>query len=392
MCRVMMIAGIKKQHIEKVQNLTKIMAKEISWQEPDGVGYAAITKDCHIYGEKWLDKSQAFVLHGSRPDPIVQRIEKQFGANAIDFDNPTVKADSYEIFGHVSRENIENTVAIILHARKATQGVKNLQNVHPFVKKRIEDGEPVATALIHNGSIDNHDKLTKEFSTCDSEVILHEYLSNMMYHNPWGVEQLAKTLVGSYTVGVLSSQLDTEANKWVPYLDIFKSSKELVGGYVPEIETFVFTTTKTNLESAVKSAEMTVQNIFTVKDGFLHRLNAITGEAEIESVSFTTSARWMNQYNTQHENSKVHRISGRGHDDIHPYGPYQSGYDDGVTARDADMNKAKQDFERHHPDLFTTPYIEAKVTEAERDFFETLSKDDKTNHAALKLVSVALGI
>ncbi len=395
MCRLMCIAGIKKEHVEKVHNLTKIMAKEIVWQEPDGVGYAAITKDCQVYGEKWLEKDQAFIVHGNKVDPIVERIEKQFGVDAIEFDKPTPKSGGYQIFGNITKQNIENTVAIILHARKATQGSKSLENVHPFIQKCVLDGEPSMTALIHNGSIDNHEKLTKKSSTCDSEVILHEYLANQMYHNPWGIEELAKTLVGAYTVGVLGSQLDDSGKTWIPYLDIFKSNKDLVCGYVPEIETFVFTTNQHNLESAIKDAKMTVKNIFKVKDGFLHRLNAITGQAEIDAVRFTTSAKFMSDHNRQHENSNIHQISSRkeySYDDMYPYGPHQSGYEDGVDTRGAQVHAVKKEFARQHPDLFTTPYLESKITDAEKEYFDLLAKDNKTDHAALKLVSVALGM
>ena len=99
--------------------------------------------------------------------------------------------------------SINDTVAVILHARKATVGDKNICNVHPFFEINNKDSED--TALIHNGSINNHFQLTKKYSTCDSEVILHEYLKNMMNYNPWGIEELSKTIKGEYTVGVLSS-------------------------------------------------------------------------------------------------------------------------------------------------------------------------------------------
>lgn len=382
MCKVMIIAGIKPQHVQKVYKFSKAMAKTMSFGDEDGVGYAAITKDCQIYGEKWLEKENAFSVHSAKADPLVEMIEKKFG-DAVEFDKPPIKIINYEAFGLRTKENIENTVAVIMHARKATQGGKTLSNVHPFVKPFSEDNP--ATALIHNGSILNHDKLTKEFSTCDSEVILHEYLANQMYHNPWAIEQLAKTLVGTYTVGVLSSQFEGETS--IPFVDIFKSNKELYGAYVPELETMVFSTSQYHLESTAKEVGMTTKHLIKFKDGYLHRLNAITGQADIDPISFSKSSEFMSGFNKQHLNSRHH-----GHEGMYPYGPsYQnqtSEFEDGVTTGEADG--VKKEFERKHPDLFHKPYLEGNLTIAEQDFFNELEKDKRTDHKALRLVSAAL--
>lgn len=372
MCKIFLVAGIKPDKIAQVEKLAKYMAKEMSFMDEDGVGYAAITKDAQIYGEKWLNKDEAFLVRGNTPvDPVFERIEKTFG-DTVDLDKKPPTRGGYSEFGERNGLNIKNTVALILHARKATQGGKTLPNVHPFVKAGGE-GEPVATALIHNGSILNHSKLTKEMSECDSEVILHEYLAGQMYHNPWGIEQLAKTLVGTYAVGVLSSQLIDD--KWVPYLDIFKSNKELIGGYVPQLDTFVFATTIYSLTNALKSCDMTLEKEFKVKDGYLHRLNAITGEAIEKPISFVRSAENHSDYNRQHENSVARSI--------YPYGP---------KLNETKVEDAKKHFERRHPSLFTAAYLEAQVTKEEKEFFEILDKDQKTDRKALRLVSAALGM
>lgn len=385
MCKVMMIAGIKTEHIPKVYTLTKNMAKAMSVIEDDGVGYAAITRDGQVYGEKWLNKDEAFVVHNSQPaDPAVEMIDKMFG-RSIDWDKPPATGNSYTSFGNKTQENINNTVALILHARKATNGSKTLENVHPFVKSGI-DGEPLTTALIHNGSILNHDKLTKESSTCDSEVILHEYLGNMMYHNPWGIKQLSKTLVGTYTVGVLSSQLVDDV--WVPYLDIFKSNRELVGGYVPEIETMVFATTQYILENTVKDSGMSIKHIFKLKDGYLHRLNAITGLSVNNPIDFITSSQHMNGWNRQHEHSAASLARPVVIRDVTPR--TQTSFDD-IDKTD-DISKAKEDFERRHPSLFTTPYLESEISSEEKSYFDELEKNKQTDHKALRLVSAALNI
>lgn len=379
MCKVFMIAGIKPENVPSAAKLAKQMAKEMSYMEDDGVGYAAITKDCKIYGEKWLYKDDAFIVHNiTPPNKIYTQIKQMFG-DAVEFDKEPVTGDTYTSFGDRSIDNIKNTVAMILHARKATQGSKTLINVHPFVKAGNGVDEPLSTALIHNGSIYNHEKLTKEMSECDSEVILHEYLANQMYHNPWGIDQLAKTLVGTYTVGVLGSQLVD--NVWTPYLDLFKSNRDLIGGYVPELETFVFSTIKHTLETALKACDMTLEKDFKFKDGFLHRINAITGEAAEESINFTTSSQHMNSWNTQHEHSRARAQ--------YPYGPPAKKDDIGETTYD--IKGAKKHFERRHPAFFVAPYLEADITDDEKAFFDTLKKDETTDKMALRLVEAALG-
>lgn len=373
MCKVMMIAGIKSKHIPKVYQLTKAMAKIMSSSpDNDGTGYAAITGDGKIYGEKWLEKDQAFVSNNNKTDETVEFIEKQF-KDSIEFNDKPARGGGYLAFGEKTKETIENTVAVILHARNATVGGKTLENVHPFVFSG--DTDRPATALIHNGGILNHEKLTKVTSSCDSEVILHEYLSNEMYHNPWGMDNLAKTLIGTYTVGILSSQYNPKTGLWTPYLDIFKSNKELYGAYIPEIETMIFSTNHLQIDSVVREVGMTVKNIFKFKDGYLHRIDAITGLNDIDAVSFTTSAQFMNQ---------AHKYSRN--DDVKPFGPNPG--DVSTFADSAESVRTK--FEKNHPELFQKPYLEGNLNQQEREFFDELEKDKKTDLKALRLVSEAL--
>ena len=394
MCKVMMIAGIKPKHIPKAYQLTKAMAKVMaSSPDNDGVGYAAITNDCKIYGEKWLNPDQAFITHANKTDETVEFIEKQFG-DAIMFDKAPDRGGGYEAFGEKTKETIENTVAVILHTRNATVGGKLLTNVHPFVFSGSVDKDGYttpATALIHNGGILNHEKLTKETSTCDSEVILHEYLANQMYVNPWGMDQLAKTLIGTYTCGVLTSDYNTKTKTWFPVLDIFKSNKDLYGAYIPEIETMIFSTNQYQIETVAREVKMTVKHVFKFKDGYLHRLNAITGLAEIDSVKFTESAQWMHgDHNKAHNNSARHRNG----DDIYPYkghGPHQaSAFEDGVSTFAESVESVRSKFERMHPELFQKPYLTGDLSSQEQEFFAELEKDKKTDLKALRLVSEAL--
>lgn len=377
-----MLAGIKNEHLPKVQRLLKTASKNMSFIEDDGVGYAAITKDGKVYGEKWRNKEDAFEIH-SQPasDPIISFINTMFG-DAAKWDKAPVTSKVYDSFGSRTIEAIDNTVAVILHARKATQNsAKVIENVHPFCM--IDQTEQPDTALIHNGNILNHAKLTKTMSTCDSEVILHEYLANMMYHNPWGIEQLAKTLIGEYAVGVLSSMSDTDG-AITPYLDVFKSgNKDLYAGWVPELETMVFCTTEHVLTNSCKESDLTVKNIIKIQDGFLMRIDAVTGIRTTDLVSFTESARFENVHTQNHRHSMVPAAV---------VGPANQVTDDITETSDDTIESAKKHFERRHPSLFTQPYVEVnkKLEDHEEALLCELDKNPNTNHRALHLVNVAL--
>lgn len=394
MCKVLMIAGIKPEHVAKVHKLAKAAAKNMSIIEDDGVGYAAITKGGNIYGEKWRNKDDAFNIHHQpKTDPLVGLMSKMFGDMA-EWSTPPVLTQVYESFGNRNQESIDETVGLIVHARKATVGsAKTIENVHPFVQLDVKD-EP-DTALIHNGSILNHAKLTKTMSTCDSEVILHEYLANQMYHNPWGIEQLAKTLIGEYAVGVLSSMMDTDGSI-TPILDVFKSGKELYAAYVPEIETYVFCTAEHTLENSCKESGLTMKNAVKLKEGYLLRINAVTGEKIEDLISFKPSSKWDNDYTQSHRHTMVrpsdtHLIREVGPHLSNTTGEYTE--DDGITETSDDtIESAKKHFERRHPSLFTMPYLEVntKLEQNERSLFSELSKGKDTNHKALHLVAVAL--
>jgi hypothetical protein len=188
---------------------------------------------------------------------------------------------------------------------------------------------------------------------------------------------------------------DTDGSK-VPVLDIFKSGKELVVGWVPELETFVFCTSEYTLENACKESELTLKNVIKLKEGYLMRVNAITGARMEDLIAFTTSNKHYNHYNHAHTNSMVNigpnEVGTKYSEYLNPItGEYTE--DDGITATDdATIASQKQHFERRHPSLFTIPYLEAstKLEHNERALFTELSKGKDTNHKALHLVAVAL--
>ena len=237
-----------------------------------------MTSTGQVYGEKWLKPDDAWKIHRNPEAPKPSKSElflnSNFGKAIKGLKLEKEAEEVYARFGDKSNKNVEDTVAVILHTRNKTVGEKVITDTHPFYM--IGDDKIENTALIHNGTIRNHHKLKKITSNCDSEAILHEWIKNTMNYCPENITSIAKTLKGSYTVALLSSFWDEET--LIPILDLFKSSKELVCGYVEELETPVFATTKNILEKACKEAKLTLTGTYEVEDGNYIRINAVTGE------------------------------------------------------------------------------------------------------------------
>jgi hypothetical protein len=300
--------------------------------------------------------------------------------NATDVpDNDKV---TYNSFGTRNKENLENTVAMILHARRKTNGDVTIVNTHPFVELGNDTHPNVA--LIHNGTIVNHYQLTKKYSTCDSEVILHEYLKKDMHYNPKNIKEVADTLVGQYTVGVLSS-LFYEGQKAQPILDIFKSNKGLFAGFVKELDTIVFSTSKYTLEEAIDETGMTLVGCVEIKDGYFMRLNAITGEAMNEPLPFPKSKEAI--YPTYTPSAYTPSA----------YTPKHNGYPTPptpATPKKETINDVKHQFEAAHSELFTTTYYDPDRTlnPIETLYLSELEAAPETNFRALRLVKKVMGL
>lgn len=343
MCKVLAIAGVKREHHAKIQELAKAAASEFNSTDGDGFGYAAITKGGEIYGEKWLRKDDVMVSHKNPVKPrSVKLIEAILGkaARLPEFTNEEV----YMSFGtEMSKPGIiDDTVAFIFHARRKTTGEKSLVNTHPFYLPEDKTTEP--TALIHNGSISNHEALTKIYSTCDSEVILHEYNKYAINYVPGNIEAMANALIGEYTSIVLSRFMDTEG-KLIPYMDIFKSNKDLVVGYVKELDTLIYCTTKYALESICKVCNLTVENICDIEDGFLIRIDAETGQGLGDLISFEKSKKF--EYQTHH-----HRNFNQNYPTHQPASLPAPRTDTGHT-----IKKMKEEFAKNHPEVFATDIV-----------------------------------
>jgi hypothetical protein len=356
-----MIPGIKKQHQAKVKEIVVKMSEVFARVDEDGFGYAAITSQGKIYGEKWLKKADVFNLHEQPAiDPLAQKIQDFFGPAAGKSDLVVGTTENkYASFGDRSPEAVDDTVAMIFHARKKTFGEKTIENCHPFVE--LNDANAPDTAVIHNGSIVNHLSLTKKYSTCDSETILHEYLKQVTYYNPQSIQKIASTLIGEYTVGVLSSI--EENNSVTPILDIFKSNKELYGCYVKDIETYLFTTSDWQLKAVLTEMKLDYVGVTEIKDGFLLRINAITGERIDDVIPFVTSLRSIPVGETKY------------------IGPQKLPQ----TAIKVVANKPEHSKSRYG-DFFTDVYFDVPtgLTEVEKQFLDEIEANE-TEYKALRL-------
>lgn len=263
MCKIMVINGIKDETRENATLFIKEMAKQLSsGSDKDGMGYAAISKEGKLFGERWLNNSDAFV--NRFPFTLTdQALINSYGGLLS-------KPNIYNSFGKI---DLESVTSMTLHARFATSG-KEFFNTHPFVKD--------STSLIHNGVIDNIDKNKDLFqSTCDSEKILNKYLEFDVTNSINNVQKLAHSLKGYYACAVYSK---TKSGQVI--LDVFKDyTASLYAVFIKELNTVVLTTSYAHVKGACDKLSFTIVSEYIVNSGVLHRMDAVTGKS-VNSVKF----------------------------------------------------------------------------------------------------------
>ncbi len=275
MCKIFAVAGIKPSTQDKVWKFAQAIAKPMSKGNNDGLGYAAITAEGKIFGERWLNNNHAFKRPPEGDDNLLMGMFKE----ALETKNETFE---YNSFGEV---DLSKMVALTLHTRAATSA-KGLANTHPFVQND--------TALIHNGIIRNTTDFKFTLSTCDSEAILISYLNKEVGVNPEAINEAAKLLKGYYACGVLTN---TEEG---PILDIFKSGARMHIAHVKELETYVFSTDDDDIKDTCKLFGYNHGSLFTVMNGRFLRVDALTGK-EKSIVKFDPSPEWTT-YNYNKDN------------------------------------------------------------------------------------------
>ena len=253
------MSGIKDETKDKAWEFIKVMSKEMSSPsspESDGIGYAAIDSEGKLFGERWLNNKEAFKHQNVYGSGINDDLMKRF--KIINMEKV------YNNFGTIN----ENIRSITLHSRSATSA-KGLKNTHPFVEG--------FTSVVHDGVIYNDDKLTKKTSSCDSEVILHEYVKLNIKDKIFKVKKLVNRLEGYYAMGIFSKMTDGTV-----ILDILKDSHaKLDAFFIKELDTIVFATPRFNgsaVEDACKTLGFEILSKYEVKSNKIQRLNALTGE------------------------------------------------------------------------------------------------------------------
>lgn len=286
MCKILIMAGIKKETSVNAWKFAKAMAKPMSYANTDGLGYSAITADGKLFGERWLTNGDAFAedLPVPKLNPLDEAMFSVL-ADAIDGKLPELPAPrtfgEYNYYGEVDRSK---AVAITLHTRMATTP-KGMLNTHPFTD------DDVTVSLIHNGIIRNADDLGLNYSTCDSESILIQYMKKDVKSDPNNFQEVATALEGYYACGVLTN---TENG---PILDVFKgNTASLYAAYIKELDIFVLSTSDTDIKNVCKDLGFTMGDAWKIMEGKFIRVNAITSKT-ISITPFKVGQSWKT---TQH--------------------------------------------------------------------------------------------
>lgn len=273
MCKIMVMAGINNKNRKLAIEFTKLMAKQLTPGNSDGLGYAALNTKGELFGERWLNNSDAFVNR-----PMNQSLTKEESLLVDKYKGfliPDVPAPVYNSFGKIDEDNI---AAITLHTRLATSG-KEFINTHPFVLDE--------TSLIHNGVISNASDLKMIQSTCDSEAILNEYVENRVMDKPENIRKVANKLQGYYACGVFS-----KPRSGGNILDIFKDSRAVLeAAYIVDLRTIVFSSRLADIRAVCSQMGMEVGRAFKVSDDMLLRIDPISGDVlstqKFKSVGYT---------------------------------------------------------------------------------------------------------
>jgi hypothetical protein len=256
----MVMSGINDENREVSLELIKEMAVQMSSErDTDGLGYAALTKEGNLFGERWLNNKDAF-KERMAVDERAEAFARSTGGMAS-----STLGNRYNSFG-VGPAGLDQLVAVTLHTRLATCG-REFCNVHPFVS---EDGK---TSLIHNGVISNHDKLKKVTSTNDSETILHLYTEYEVMDDLNAIQHVADKLYGYYACGVFS-----ETAEGMKILDVFRDDRaDLHGVFIKELGIPVITTKLEFIQKACANLDLTIVQIYKIKGNMMIRFEPYSG-------------------------------------------------------------------------------------------------------------------
>lgn len=172
MCKLFAIVEVESK--QNAELFAKKAIPAITKSDDDGLGIMRLGEN-GVHIQRWLEP------------PLVVRKK-----------DSVVLAKYEKALKHQQNEagkTSEQLFAIAIHGRFATCAV-NLENTHPFYKG--------GTALMHNGIISNHAAYPKTLSTCDSEALLTQYISNDLVNKPEDLTDALDGMQGYYAAIVFN--------------------------------------------------------------------------------------------------------------------------------------------------------------------------------------------
>jgi len=298
MCKILVIPKINDETRETALKFLKVMHRIMSETNSNGCGYAAMSADGQLFGERWLNNRDAF----SDRRPLTE-LDKKMLAATCGF---LSKKEVYDMQGVIREDQM---TSIIYHARTATSG-KEFYNTHPFFEEN--------TALIHNGVIHNAKQTDMAQSTCDSEVILRKYLDLDVQEDTRNFQKVCNALTGYYACAVMGYD-----GAGTPIIDVFKSyTASLNAVYIEQLKSLVISTSLYDMQKTCTELNLTILSEYDVVEGHLIRFNAVSGasmliqkfkERPVDQWSSKKewdkdSGAWVNEYHKAREKEKSNTV------------------------------------------------------------------------------------
>lgn len=210
MCKLFTILDIENE--KKAERFALNAIPFITATDNHGLGIMRLGEN-GVYIQRWL---QVPTVIRKNPSAKLSRYQKALASQSNEAGRKSSRLD-----------------AIAIHGRFATCE-KTLENTHPFFAG--------GSALIHNGIISNSDQFKKALSTCDSEVLLWQYIDNDVRGD---IKNLGKALSGlsGYYAGVVFNNNGT--------VDIWRDdTAKLFISHVRGIGTVIATTEEIIIKTA----------------------------------------------------------------------------------------------------------------------------------------------
>jgi len=188
--------------------------------DQDGFGYAVLSKDGEIGGERTIRPLNFRPLI----DPEGPKTTKEL----------PIVLDANNAFGKI---DLVSPKSLIAHGRLSTNTI-NLVNTHPFTNGEV--------ALIHNGIVrDPTNSLKNLVSTCDSEILLR-------YWEKGGIDAIEKMVTGYYAVAILDK---------TGKLHIIRDDRaDLYIAYNRTVDSFMIATTSEIIRNVAKEMKWKIEH------------------------------------------------------------------------------------------------------------------------------------